>query len=190
MKTDIKNIICIIVIVLTSCVFENHQKNEQIIDQKITIPEFDRNNFLCTNDTLDHSSYNEKLKEFPYKIVIYADSISCIDCDLNLIEWKQRIKEIEKKQLDVCFLFILNYSYFSIIKQTVQRDKFHYPIFFDKYGYFTKVNNLSKDVKNIIFLLNEENKIIVIGNPINNTNNWNLYLNKITSKQKLKRISS
>jgi hypothetical protein len=187
MKISIKNIICVIVIVLASCVFENHQKNRHIIYQKITIPEFNIDNFLCTHDTINHSSYNKKLKEFSYKIVIYADSLNCIDCDLNLIEWKQRIKEIEKKQLDVCFLFILNYSYFSIIKQTIQRDKFHHPIFFDKQGYFAKANNFSKDIKHVIFLLNEENKIILVKNPINNANNWSLYIDKITSKQESKR---
>jgi hypothetical protein len=171
-----------LIFILSSCAFEKHQKDKQIIDQKITIPEFDASNFLCTNDTIDYRFYNKKLKEFSYKIIIYADSLSCVDCDLNLIEWKQRIKEIEKKRLNVCFLFILNSNYFSIIKQIIQRDKFNYSIFFDKHGYFAKANNFSSDIKHITFLLNEDNQIILIGNPINNANNWNQYLDKIISK--------
>jgi hypothetical protein len=181
MRTIIKNLICIWVIVLPSCIFENQQKDKPVAAQKITVPEFDTINFLCTNDTLDYYSYNKKLKGFPFKIVIYADSVNCIDCDLNLIEWKQRIKEIEKRKLNVCFLFVLNSDYYSVIKHTIERDGFRYPIFFDKYGYFAKVNNFSDRIKYVTFLLNEEDKIILTGSPINNANNWDLYLNKITS---------
>jgi hypothetical protein len=179
MKNGILSVICLIVISFSSCIFKNNQKDKQIINTSIKIPEFDRHIFLCTNDTMNYSLYNKNLKEFAFKIVVYADSLNCIDCDLNLIEWKQHIREIQKRDLNVCFLFILNINYLYDIKKIMQRDNFHYSIWFDKDKYFAKLNNFPEDVKFITFLLNKENKILLTGNPINNSNNWNFYINTI-----------
>jgi hypothetical protein len=65
----------------------------------------------------------------------------------------------------------------------MQRDNFHYPIWFDKDNYFAKLNNFPKNVKFITFLLNKEDKILLTGNPINNSNNWNFYINTINKYQ-------
>lgn len=163
----------------SSCIFKNHQKDKTIVNTSIELPEFDQNNFLCTNDTMNYNLYNKNLKEFSYKIVVYADSLNRIECDLNLIEWKQHIKEIQKRNLNVCFLFVLNINYLYNVKEIMQRDNFHYSIWFDKGKHFAKLNNLHNNIKFVTFLLNKENKILLVGNPINNSNNWNLYINTI-----------
>jgi hypothetical protein len=96
------------IIGFSSCNFKNNQKNKQIINASIKMPEFNPGTFLCTNDTMNYSLYNENLKEFAFKIVIYADSLNCIDCDLNLIEWKQYSKKGLKCLLFICFEYQLS----------------------------------------------------------------------------------
>ncbi len=61
----------------------------------------------------------------------------------------------------------------------MERDKFTLPVCIDTEDRFNKLNNFPSDMMFQTFLLNKDNKVVVIGNPIHNLKVRNLYLQKI-----------
>jgi hypothetical protein len=164
---------------MSACFSDKEKKQELLITKQIHLPDLNQLNCISLHDTLNCSLYYSKISTSNCKIIIYADTLNCIDCDLNLIEWKQRIRELEKRKLDVNFIFILNPNYLSDVKQIIHRDSFSYPIFFEKEKSLFRQKNFPPAIKFITLLLNKENEVILIGNPINNETIWELYIDKI-----------
>ena len=54
-------------------------------------------------------------------------------------------------------------------------NKFSYPIFYDYKGECNKQNKLPQHVFYQTFLLDENNKVLLIGKPTPGSNLWNLY---------------
>lgn len=113
------------------------------------------------------------------KIVIYKDSISCNECYIeSLLQWNDLIDEY--KNLNIRFYFILHPSSdkYEDIKLLLRTIEFNYPIIIDYNGYFRKMNPQISDDPNLhTFLLNRNNKVILIGNPLY-SDNINMLLKK------------
>ena len=56
---------------------------------------------------------------------------------------------------------------------------FEYPVIFDTNNEFQKSNNLAQNNIFHTMLLNKSNKVILIGNPINNTKLKELYIEQV-----------
>jgi hypothetical protein len=162
---------------IISCSTEKKEHINSFVNKSVILPVFDSINFVCSNTLIN--DYNQ---EELYTIVVYADSLSCVECDLNLLEWKQRIREVKKRSLTVSFKFIVNFNYFNELSQIIDRDKFEYPIFFDRNKTFTENNIFLEKINFIVFLLDTNNKIILIGNPATNPKIWDLYKKQILGK--------
>ena len=52
---------------------------------------------------------------------------------------------------------------------------FEYPLFLDKNRQMQQINNFPKEPMFQTFLLDKNNRVLLIGNPIGNTKLWNLY---------------
>ena len=53
---------------------------------------------------------------------------------------------------------------------------YEWPFFIDENGAFLKNNTvIPQDSRFHVFLLNSENKIILVGNPLNNETIWDMY---------------
>ncbi len=108
-----------------------------------------------------------------YKILVYIDSIGCSSCKLQLNKWKEFINEITPKPK---FLFCINNNDKKEINFIRKRYQFFSPIYQDIHDSLNKLNHFPQDARFHTFLLDSNNQIKAIGNPIHNPQIKELYL--------------
>lgn len=174
-------------ILLSSC--SNLEKKRQVasiieqwIGKEILYPE-ETVFTVQDGDTLD----NVLLKEYSYTIVNYVDSTGCTSCKLQLPRWNTFIQEIDsisKKKINLCFIF--HPQDIQEVINVLKVNSFKYPIWIDKDDSFNKLNHLSSNMSFQTFLLDKNNKVVSIGNPIYNLKVKKLYMDIIQGKTDLK----
>ena len=153
--------------VITSCSDKNKEEITQLVTQwqgkEIIIP----SNSVFTiqgKDTVDVNLNTE------HKILVYVDSAGCTSCRLQLHKWKEFIAQVDTVAKEpVQFLFYLTPKSVKEARYITRRDDFTYPMCVD-------INNEMFHT----FLLDAENKVQVIGNPIHNSAVRDLYLKTIS----------
>ena len=142
-------------------------------------------------DTVDFEFNDAK-----YKIVSYIDSIGCTSCKLHLYRWKELVKEVDSLTNGyVPFLFYFHPKDMKELRFLTRRDGFSYPVCFDEKDDFNRLNRFPSEMMFQTFLLDKENRVIALGNPIQNPKVKELYLNLIkgvgesTSKERLTAVS-
>ena len=131
-------------------------------------------------DTLD----NAFLEEYSYTIVSYVDSIGCTSCKLQLNRWNifmQEVDSISKKKVNLNFIF--HPKNVQEIINILKVNAFKHPVWIDINDSFNKLNHLPSNMSFQTFLLDKDNKVVSIGNPIYNPQVKELYLNIIQGKQ-------
>lgn len=127
-------------------------------------------------DTISAFSYNSD-----YIVVTYVDSIGCTSCKLQLGKWKDLMKEFSlAANCTLSFLFFLHIENLDEMRYVLRRDNFTHPVCIDISDSFNKLNHFPSDVRFQTFLLNKENRVIAIGNPVHNPKIKELYLNIIS----------
>ncbi len=126
-------------------------------------------------DTLYSSLITKK-----YKIFTYIDTLGCTACKFGAMEWKQLIREIDTLSNNVAFLFYAHLKDYEEFETYLKINKFNYPVFYDYQGECNKKNQLPKHVFYQTFLLDENNKVLLIGKPKPDTKLWDLYKKIIT----------
>ena len=132
-------------------------------------------------------SGQETLSEFcddcfhkEFKILLYVDSTGCSSCRLQLFEWKQLIEEVDSLfQEKVGFLLFFQPKNLSDIDFLYIRDGFDYPVFIDPTGTINRLNQFPQAMQYQCFLLDGDNKVAAIGNPVSNMKIWELYKKQI-----------
>lgn len=100
------------------------------------------------------------------KIVFYADSLGCVSCDLNLLEWMDFMELADSVTFqDISFFFYFAPKNVKEIVSTLRLERFDVPVFIDYEREFEKLNPLPENQLFRTFLLDENNKIILVGNP-------------------------
>ena len=85
---------------------------------------------------------------------------------------------------NVAFLFVVHVKDYTIVDVLKKRNKFTYPIFYDYKNKIGKLNDFPKAPRFQTFLLNKNNKVILLGNPIGSHRMWELY-KKVLSEESL-----
>ena len=101
-----------------------------------------------------------------YKILLYVDSTACTECKLQLYEWYKLIKESQKYTDSLSFIFVVQTPNPKKIDIICKKNKFDYPIFYDSKNNINKINNFPEQIEYQTFLLNQDNRVLIIGNPI------------------------
>ena len=121
----------------------------------------------------------------PYRIVTYVDSLGCASCKLQLPKWKQLIAETDslfgKEKLSYVFFFHPKDA--RELTYLTRRDGFTYPVCFDREDAFNRVNRFPSEMALQTFLLDKDNRVVAIGNPVHNPQVKELYLNVIGGKR-------
>ncbi|WP_455673281.1 hypothetical protein [Phocaeicola sp.] len=118
-----------------------------------------------------------------YKVVTYVDSIGCYE-ELYLRNWRAFINEVDSLTDDnVHFVFYFNVKDKQRLQEVTLRDKFTYPVCFDEKDQFNDLNQFSKDLHIQTFLLDEYDKVITIGNPVNDPEVEKSYMQIIASAE-------
>lgn len=131
-------------------------------------------------DTVDY-----QIPDADYKVLVYVDSVGCTSCRLKLGQWKSFINETDSLTAgNIPFLFFFGQGDYKEINYLLKRDQFDLPICLDQDDRLNKLNKFPADMNFQTFLLDKENKVVVIGNPINNLAVRDLYLKQIIGKEK------
>ena len=133
-------------------------------------------------DTVDF-----EFKNADYKVVTYIDSVGCTSCKLQLHRWKQLVAEVDSLTDDsVPFLFYFHPKNIKELRYLTRRDGFTYPVCFDEQDEINRLNQFPSVMDFQTFLLDKDNKVVAMGNPILNPNIKDLYLEVISRKPKSK----
>ena len=128
-------------------------------------------------DTVDFS-----FADAEYKIVTYIDSVGCTSCKLQLPRWKEFMHEVDSlAQGKVPFVFYFHPKDVKELRYITRRDAFTYPVCLDEKDDFNALNRFPGEMTFQSFLLNRENKVIAIGNPVHNPKVKELYLQRLTN---------
>ncbi|MDE5761855.1 MAG: DUF1573 domain-containing protein [Bacteroides sp.] len=129
-------------------------------------------------DTVDFSLSGK------YKILTYVDSIGCISCKLQLGKWKTLMKEMDVAgKNSVKFLFFFSPEKRRDFLGTLKSEDFDYPVCLDDENRLNKLNHFPSEMAFQTFLLDKDNKVLAIGNPIHNPKVKELYLKIIRGEQ-------
>lgn len=182
-----KNLNLYILLVLTiffSCQDKQKKEKKQIAllvnewqGKQIVFPE----NLIFTRYLTDTTDF--QIPQSDYKVLIYVDSIGCTSCKLQLHKWKQLIEYTDSAtQGKVPFLFFFHPKDAKEIRYLLKRDGFDRPICIDLEDQLNKLNKFPANMTFQTFLLNKDNKVAVLGNPVHNTAVKDLYLKQITGQ--------
>ena len=175
-------IILLLTIFLSAC----QDKQKEIITllvkewqgKQILFPE----NMVFTRFASDTTNF--VIPTSDYKVLVFVDSIGCTSCKLQLSRWKEFIRYTDSiSQKNIPFLFFFQFDDQWEIHSLLIRENFDKPIRLDRSDSLNQLNHFPKDIRFQVFLLDKNNKVVVIGNPVHNPNVKELYLEEISRKQ-------
>ena len=175
-------IILLLTIFLSAC----QDKQKEIITllvkewqgKQILFPE----NMVFTRFASDTTNF--VIPTSDYKVLVFVDSIGCTSCKLQLSRWKEFIRYTDSiSQKNIPFLFFFQFDDQWEIHSLLVRENFDKPICLDRSDSLNQLNHFPKDIRFQVFLLDKNNKVVVIGNPVHNPNVKELYLEEISRKQ-------
>lgn len=133
---------------------------------------------VFTKFTKDTTLYD--FDNHQYKILIYVDSAGCTSCKLRLGVWKFLAKEInELSKNQVGYLFYFADKNPKEIEVMLRSENFDFPVVVDQKNQLNQLNKFSKNENFHYFLLDNENRVKIVGNPIYSAKIKELYLSEI-----------
>lgn len=123
----------------------------------------------------------------PYKVLLYTDSTGCTSCKLQLYKWNAMIEEAETEMPGkVSFYFYFQPKDEKELKFLLKRDDFRRAVYIDRESKLNGANKLPGDMSYQCFLLDKDNKVLLIGNPTLNPKIWDLYKQTINGEENTK----
>jgi hypothetical protein len=190
MRTHLLIITILIAACFSSC--KNRQKSDAVkivtewTGKEVKFPQ----GIPCTSmgeDITCPDLYNDN-----YRIMLYVDSMGCTSCRLKLSAWKKIIEES-----DTAFTRKPEFVFFFRPKKADERELafifrqngFHHPVFVDRENEIGKLNSFSSKPEHQCFLLDRDNRVIIVGNPSLNPGIWALFKKTITERENNKQSS-
>lgn len=125
-----------------------------------------------------------RIPDAEYKVLVYVDSVGCTSCKLQLQKWKELIAYIDSAtNSNIPFIFVFQSKDDRELRYILKRDNFDRPICIDRNNRFDELNQFPQDITFQTFLLDKDNKVKVVGNPVHNLAVRDLYLKQITGIQ-------
>lgn len=119
-----------------------------------------------------------------YKVVTYIDSVGCTSCKLQLPRWKQLMHEVDSTMNShIPFIFYFHPKDTKELRYITRRDAFVYPVCFDEKDDFNALNHFPGEMTFQTFLLDKDNRVVAIGNPVHNPKVKELYLQLMTGNK-------
>ena len=162
----------ILIVVLITVCFSSCKKNKQKDDAMKIVAEWTRKEVKfpkgipCTSmgkDTTCVDLYSDN-----YKILLYVDSLGCTSCRLKLSEWKKIINESDSvfsKPPEFIFFFQPKQKDERELQQIFKSNGFRHPVFIDIENEIDKLNKFPSKPQYQCFLLDNDNKVVIVGDP-------------------------
>ncbi|RNC63222.1 DUF1573 domain-containing protein, partial [Proteiniphilum sp. X52] len=118
-----------------------------------------------------------------HKILVYVDSIGCTSCKLQLHKWKEFIEEVDSLTYGtVHVIFVFHPRDLREISYLLKRDGIDIPVCIDVEDKLNAMNRFPSHQEFQTFLLDDENKVVFIGNPAHNLRVKEMYLSEISGR--------
>ena len=174
--------ILLLLSLLTACKENNKEKFAQLVQEwqgkEIVFPQ----NMAFTRFVTEPVDY--RIPDAEYKVLVYVDSVGCTSCKLQLLKWKELIAHVDSATNgNVPFIFVFQSKDDRELRYILKRDNFDRPVCIDRNNRFDELNQFPQDITFQTFLLDKDNKVKVIGNPVHNLAVRDLYLKQITGMQ-------
>ncbi|MFA7359121.1 MAG: hypothetical protein WCZ67_07500 [Bacteroidales bacterium] len=176
-KKNAKGTLTLLLVILSFCSCLNKQ-NQILMDemtllksQEIIIPT--KSLTVYTKDHLDNTAIKDNnIQNAELKFIVYSDSVECGPCYMNqLTGWLKYIYYAQEhnNKLGFYFIFSPRVGKLEEVIKSFNEIYFEYPIYVDENRIFEKQNpTIPKDKRMHCFLLDKDNKVILIGNPTRN----------------------
>lgn len=171
-------ILIFLLLIFYSCNFKSKEQKdwEEYTQKEVTkwigkemyIPD----NILMGNIYSIDTFHVSKMKKGK-KIVTYID-VGCSACLINFSFWNKFVEESENKGINCDYLIYINTGKESL--EPINELGFHHPVLLDTGLLFINKNNI-RDKRFQTALLNENNEVILIGDPSVNEKLRELYMN-------------
>ncbi|MDR1381275.1 MAG: DUF1573 domain-containing protein [Tannerella sp.] len=116
----------------------------------------------------------------PYRILMYVDSVGCLSCNLRLPYWAAILAEADSLfPGKVDFLFFFQPKDQKELTYLLRRDGFRHPVFIDRENRLDRLNRFPAPTEYRCFLLDGDNRVVMVGNPALNPGVWELYKRQI-----------
>ena len=176
------NIVLSLLILLTSCL-RSQRDGEAVVAEwtgkEIVMPTGLKFHVLDNEVNIDSQTPD-------FKIINFIDSSGCTACKMKLHLWSDIINEFKSiPDVDVLFLTIVNADSISPITSILKQNNYLYPVAIDSDNTFANSNNLPDKSAYHTFLLDADNKVIAIGNPVLNPKIKKLYKQIIMNDEDL-----
>ena len=145
--------------------------------------------YVAGKDTL--SGICNELFQKEYKVFMYVDSAGCSSCRLKLFEWKQLIERADSLFYGkVGFLLYFQPKSAREMSYLFLQDQFDYPVFMDLTGSINRLNRFPQAMEYQCFLLDKDNRVVMIGNPALNPKIWELYKEQIGDGKQTEQVTN
>lgn len=179
-----KFIYVIVIIFVCSCEDSERKKIAQVVSY------WQSREIIFPKD-ISFVSYSRKYKERKvhlqkgkYTIFSYIDSTGCMSCKLQLPKWSEFIYVVDSiSNGSVPFVFVFQPNNKKDLIHFLKKAGFEYPVYIDEHSSFDMLNKFPTEMQLQTFLLDSNNHVAAIGNPIHNPNVKELYLNIIQGKE-------
>lgn len=135
--------------------------------------------------TLDFIIQSDKIsperRDADYRVVTYVEADECTQCRIKVSDWTRTMAVLNSfGATDVDLLMIVNTDNPRELAQLLTQYNFNYPVAIDSTAAFHS-SNPSIDISGFdTFLLDYQNRIVAIGNPMSNLNIRKLYADIIS----------
>ena len=170
-------------LLLSSCKKDDKKTNaEKIVTEWVGKTVVFPADIMCTSAGRD--TICPDLSATPYKVLVYTDSVGCTSCKLQMYKWTALIEEaVAEMEGQLSFHFYFHPKDKKELMFLLKRDNFKYPVLFDEEDKLNKRNKFPSDMSFQCFLLDKDNKVALIGNPVLNPAIWELYKQVVTGEK-------
>ena len=174
--------ILLLLSLLTACKENNKEKFALLVQEwqgkEIVFPQ----DMAFTRFVTEPVDY--RIPDAEYKVLVYVDSVGCTSCKLQLPKWQKLIAHVDSATNgNIPFIFVFQSKDDRELRYILKCDNFDRPVCIDRNNRFNSSNRFPQDITFQTFLLDKDNKVKVIGNPVHNLAVRDLYLKQITGMQ-------
>ena len=174
--------ISLLLSLLTACKENNKEKFALLVQEwqgkEIVFPQ----DMAFTRFVTEPVDY--RILDAEYKVLVYVDSVGCTSCKLQLPKWQELIAHVDSATNgNIPFIFVFQSKDDRELRYILKCDNFDRPVCIDRNNRFNSSNRFPQDITFQTFLLDKDNKVKVIGNPVHNLAVRDLYLKQITGMQ-------
>lgn len=137
------------------------EKTERILSSKITFYE--------------DSLFKSKIMKL---LILVPDTGECAKCQMMVYHWKMYKEDLNERNIECDFIYLLNDS-LNLDESTLSLIK---SVGMNSSNGLLKLYELNKDVPLKVFdayLVDKDNRIRLVGNPVQNIDLWSLYRTKM-----------